>query len=196
MKVTLLNGALPGDNFVDAAGAALQDTFHAEGWTVTSWTLRDEKIAYCLGCFECWTKTPGLCRIDDVGRDIARSVIQSDLAIYLTPITFGGYSSELKKAVDRIICLISPFFTRIGGRIDGEVHHHARYDRYPDLLGGGVLPAPHSAQEQIFHTLIGRNAINMHAPAHSSAVLYRSQDPAAAAASLRNALIPARRVPA
>jgi hypothetical protein len=194
MQATLLNGALLGDSFVDATGAALQDALKAEGWNVIPWTLRDQKIAYCLGCFECWTKTPGLCRIDDAGRDIARSVIQSDLAIYLTPITFGGYSSELKKAVDRIICLISPFFTRIGGRIDGEVHHHARYDRYPDLLGVGVLPAPHSAQEQIFHRLIGRNAINMHAPTHGSVVLYRSQEPAEVAASLRNALIPARRV--
>jgi multimeric flavodoxin WrbA len=190
MKVTLLNGALPGDDFVDAAGAALQDTFHAEGWTVTSWTLRDEKIAYCLGCFECWTKTPGLCRIDDAGRDIARSVIQSDLAIYLTPITFGGYSSELKKAVDRIICLISPFFTRI----EGEVHHQARYDRYPSLVGVGVLLAPHLAQEQIFETLVGRNAINLHAPKHSSVVLYRNQTPAAAADSLRSALNFAERV--
>ena len=67
MKATLLNGALPGDSFVDAAGAALQDTLQAEGWTVTPWILRDQKIAYCLGCFECWTKTPGLCRIDDTG---------------------------------------------------------------------------------------------------------------------------------
>ena len=184
MQATLLNGALPGDGFVDAVGAACQDTFQAAGWAVTSWTLRDEKIAYCLGCFECWTKTPGLCRIDDAGRDVAASIIGGDLTIYLTPITFGGYSSELKKAVDRIICLISPFFKRI----DGEVHHHARYVRYPALLGVGVLPAPHPAQEQIFDTLIGRNAINMHAPTHNSVVLYRSQEPAAAATAVRSAL--------
>jgi len=184
VKATILNGALPGDTFVNAVGAALQNTLQAEGWTVTPWTLCDEKLAYCLGCFECWTKTPGLCRIDDAGREIAASVIGSDLAIYLTPITFGGYSSELKKAVDRTICLISPFFTRI----DGEVHHHARYTRYPDLLGVGVLPAPHPDQEQIFHTLIGRNAINLHAPEHNSVVLYRSQEPAAVATAVRSAL--------
>jgi len=184
VKATILNGALPGDTFVDAVGAALQDILQTEDWAVTPWTLRDEKLAYCLGCFECWTKTPGMCRIDDTGRDVARSVIGSDLAIYLTPITFGGYSSELKKAVDRIICLISPFFKRI----DGEVHHRARYDRYPGLLGVGVLPAPHPEQEQIFHTLIGRNAINLHAPVHNSVVLYRSQEPAAAATAVRSAL--------
>jgi hypothetical protein len=190
MNATLLNGALPGDDFTDAAGALLQEMLESQGWDVTSWTLREEKIGYCLGCFECWTKTPGLCRIDDAGREIARSVIQSETAIYLTPVTFGGYSSELKRAVDRIICLISPFF----GRIDGEVHHRARYDRYPALTGIGVLPAPDPAQEQIFRTLIGRNAINLHAPAHGSAVVYRDREPAAVEAALRGALIGRERI--
>ena len=81
-------------------------------------------------------------------------------------------------------------------RIAGEVHHKTRYDRYPSLLGVGVLPASHPAQEQIFDTLVGRNAINLHAPKHSSMVLYRSQEPAAAAAALRGALNFAERVPA
>jgi NADPH-dependent FMN reductase len=184
MQATILNGALPGDSFVDDAGALLQELLHSQGWAVTSWTLRDERVGYCLGCFECWTKTPGLCRIDDAGREIARSAIESDLAVYLTPITFGGYSSELKKAMDRIICLISPFFRRV----DGEVHHRARYDRYPALAGIGVLPAPHAEQERIFQALVGRNAINLHAPAHGSVVLYRNQEPAAVGAALRDAL--------
>jgi multimeric flavodoxin WrbA len=181
MNVTLLNGAPAGDNFADAVAAALAGARPAAEWAVAAWTLRDEQIAPCIGCFECWTKTPGLCRIKDAGRDVARSVIQSDLTIFLTPITFGGYASELKKALDRIICLISPFFTQI----DGEVHHHARYARYPRLLGVGVLPAPQPAQEQIFHTLIERNAINLHAPARHSAIVYRSQEPAIAVAALR-----------
>jgi hypothetical protein len=184
MHAVLLNGALPGDGFVDDAGATLEKGLQSLGWTVTSWTLRDERIGYCLGCFECWTKTPGVCRIDDAGREIARSFIASDMAIYLTPVTFGGYSSELKKALDRIICLISPFFARI----DGEVHHRARYDRYPALAGFGVLPEPHPEQERIFRTLVGRNAINLHAPAHGSAIVYRDQEPAAVEAALRGAL--------
>jgi multimeric flavodoxin WrbA len=180
MKATILNGALPGDDFVDAAGAALHGALRAAGWDVTTWTLRDEKIAYCLGCFQCWIKYPGLCRIDDAGRDVAASLIGGDLTIYLTAITFGGYSSALKGAVDRSICLVSPFFTRI----DGEVHHQARYERYPALAAVGVLPAPHPTQEQVFHTLVGRNAINLHASQHSSAVIYRRQPPAAAAEAL------------
>ncbi len=33
MKATILNGALNGDDFVDAVGAALQDALLAAGWS-------------------------------------------------------------------------------------------------------------------------------------------------------------------
>ena len=77
-------------------------------------------------------------------------------------------------AVDRIICPISPFFKRI----DGEVHHHARHYRSPDLLGVGVLAGAALHPGAIFHALIGRNAINLHGAGSQQRVLYRSQDPA------------------
>ena len=184
MKTTILNGALPGDGFVDGVAQILADHLANRGGQVQIWTLRDEKVAYCLGCFECWTKSPGICRIDDAGRAIAASIIAGDLVVYLTPVTFGGYSSVLKKAVDRSICLVSPFFTQI----DGEVHHQPRYDRYPALLGIGVLPAPHPAQERIFGDLVARNALNLYARTQRAVTLYRSQTPAEIAAALLRVL--------
>lgn len=39
-----------------------------------------------------------------------------------------------KKGLDRLIGLVSPFFTKIAG----ETHHRPRYDRYPALLAVGV----------------------------------------------------------
>ena len=192
MKVTLLNGSPAGDGFTDGVATALSDAAQAQGGAITAWSLRDETIAACVGCFDCWIKTPGVCRMKDVNRDITRSVIQSDLTIWVTPVTFGGYSSELKKAMDHLIPLIMPFFTRI----DGEVHHQPRYARYPDILGVGVLPASHPAQEQIFQTLVSRNAINLHSADHSSVVVYRHQTPAAAVDALHNMLPHARRISA
>ena len=170
MKAVLLDGLLETD-----ASSPVQEIIVTElqriGWGVDPVVLREVEIADCAGCFGCWIRTPGVCVIDDVARDIAARVIQSDLVIFLTPITFGGYSSELKKALDRLICLVLPFFRKI----DGEIHHSARYERYPRLVGVGVLGQPDDEAERLFATLIERNAINLHSPAHAASVLLTSQ---------------------
>src|SRR5512145_2282995 len=74
--------------------------------------LREQKIGNCAGDFFCWVRTPGMCNTNDDNRLIAARVVQSDLLIYLTPVTFGGYSSQLKRMVDHQIQNISPFFAK------------------------------------------------------------------------------------
>ncbi len=169
MDVLILNGALAGDADCDAVQELLRRELAAAGCRPRATVLREVPVAYCQGCFECWLKTPGTCKTDDAGREIAAAFIQSDVVTLLTPVTFGGYSSELKKALDRNAGLVLPFFTHIRG----EVHHRPRYARYPALLAIGLLPQPDPVQERVFHTLVGRNALNMHAPWHDSRVLYR-----------------------
>jgi len=171
LKATILNGSDKDDKVLADIHQVIDDELSSLGWEVESFILHDMKIAYCVGCFECWVKTPGECRFSDDGREIARHFIQNDLVIFLTPVTFGGYSAAFKKALDRIICLILPFFMKI----NGEVHHRKRYDKYPRLLGLGVLPREDKQSEQIFTTLIKRNSINMHSPAHKGAVIIRNQ---------------------
>ena len=181
MNALILNGAHPGDAELDRVEAAVRQELLAAGLRIRTFVLHRIPIAYCQGCFECWTKTPGVCKTNDAGREIAAAVISSQLLVFLTPVTFGGYSSELKKALDRMIGLVSPFFTHI----DGEVHHRARYERYPALLALGVLPEPQADDERIFHTLVQRNAINMHSPWHASRVLYRGDAEPATRADIR-----------
>ena len=168
MRALILNGSRPGERELDSVQQSLLAELGVRGWETEAVLLHDVPIAYCNGCFECWTTTPGVCTIRDGGGDIARAWIQSDLTVLLTPVTFGGYSSELKKALDRTICLVSPFFQRIAG----EVHHRRRYVRYPALLVIGLLPEPEPEEEVIFHKLVRRNALNMHVPAFASGVVY------------------------
>mgnify|MGYP005850784171 CR=1 FL=1 len=72
-----------------------------------------------------------------------------------------------------MISIILPFFTKI----NGEVHHVPRYERYPALAGRGVLPNQNEESERIFSTLVGRNAINLHSHAHAVGFVYRSDTP-------------------
>ena len=167
-RAVVLSGALAGDQTLVPVEEVLFALLHERAVRVRGFALRDLPMAYCQGCFQCWTHTPGLCKTDgDVGHEIAAAVIASDLTVLLTPVTFGGYSSEIKKALDRAICLLSPFFRRSRG----EVHHRRRYRRYPALAGVGVLWEPDPEQERIFKTLVERNARNLHSPAHAACVL-------------------------
>jgi len=120
--------------------------------------LREQKIGNCAGDFFCWVRNPGMCNTDDDNRVIAEKIMHSDLVVYLTPVTFGGYSSALKRMVDHQIQNISPFFANI----NGEVHHQKRYKRYPDFLAIGWMDEPDAQAENIFRHLVHRNAINMY----------------------------------
>ncbi len=96
-SAVVLNGALPGDETLAPIEHALVELLRETGTGVRDFQLRDIPLAHCQGCFECWVKTPGLCKTDgDAGREITGAMIGSDLMVLLTPVTFGGYSSEIK----------------------------------------------------------------------------------------------------
>lgn len=172
MKSLILDGTRAEENPFADVYQTLTRRLAAAGYEVESMRLREMEVHHCVGCFGCWVQTPGECMIDDPAREVARAFISSDLVVFFTPVTFGGYSSELKKVLDRIICLLSPFFLYT----KGEVHHKPRYRRYPCLLAVGVQPRPDLESEEIFTALVDRNAINLHAPGHA-AVVFDSNQP-------------------
>lgn len=169
MQALILNGALAGDEALMPIEQAVDAALTARGWRVDRVRLRDRSIVYCRGCFECWTKTPGICSTKDDAGEVTRAIVRSDLLVLLTPITFGGYSSELKKALDRSIGAVLPFFRRI----EGEVHHAARYAKYPPVLAVGVAVDDDPEERAVFTALLARNALNLHAPAHLAGIVPR-----------------------
>ena len=174
-RALVLNGALAGDETLEPVEEALFTLLREERTEIRGYAMRDVPLAHCQGCFECWTTTPGLCKTEgDAGREITAALIKSDLLVILTPVTFGGYSSEIKKVMDRIICLVLPFFRRV----EGEVHHSRRYPRYPALAAIGVLGAPDEEQARIFRSLVERNARNMDSPATAVSLLPAGAPPA------------------
>lgn len=172
MRALILNGEVAPNRTVQAVHETASDYFKGRNWEVESLALRKMKIAPCIGCFGCWLKTPGICVINDAGREVVKEIIGSDLLVLLTPVTFGGYSSELKKALDRIIPLISPYFMKM----NGETHHRPRYEKFPDYFGLGVLPSRDAESERIFRTLVHRNAINTHSKTYAAAVITEDEE--------------------
>jgi multimeric flavodoxin WrbA len=171
-KVVILDGSGAFDQDLAPVLGSLADALKRHDSQIEIFPLREMKLAHCLGCFGCWVKTPGMCVEDDAGRQIAKAIIQSDSTVLFTPVTFGGYSPDLKKMMDRFIQLIPPHF-----QMDhGEVHHPPRYARRPRLMMVGVQRQANPHEAQIFKTLAGRNAINFHPPSYGAEVVLATDD--------------------
>ncbi len=171
MKALIFDGSPEGDPSGGRIAGELVPILEAKGYETEHIILREKSIGNCNGCFGCWLKTPGICVIDDDNRELSEKFVQSDLLIMLTPVTFGGYSPELKRMLDHFIANVSPFFTTI----DGESHHRKRYAAYPDLLAIGWLDQPDDRQTAIFRYLVMRNSINFYSAKAGCGVICRTE---------------------
>lgn len=160
MKAVILNGSNENENPLNTWEKSIIESLENHRWQVETVELRNKKLATCIGCFGCWIKTPGQCILKDEGQEICKAVARSDLLVLLTPLTFGGYSFELKKMMDRLIPNLLPLFTKI----NGEMHHKTRYEKKPKLLAIGYNFQHDEESERIFKELVHRNALNMDNP--------------------------------
>jgi multimeric flavodoxin WrbA len=183
MKAVILNGMRAGDSFTSSVQRRLTDLLEEKGWAVEPFPLHGLDVKPCGGCFGCWLQTPGRCLMSDTN-EVAAAVTRCDLTVYLTPVTFGGYSSHLKKVVDHFIFFILPFFKTV----DGETHHVPRFRQGAKLLVIGTMNEHDAESEAIFTSLAGRNAINLSPPRWSAGVLVEEQGLEAARDQMRDLL--------
>ncbi len=105
----------------------IQNTLEARGYSVLQKAIQRDELQFCRGCFDCWTKTPGECAMQDGIAEINRACMTSDVVVYLCPIVFGQFSANMKSAIDRWLPNMLPFFTT---RKDGSTMHPPRYESY------------------------------------------------------------------
>jgi len=152
-------------------GSQIVADLTTKGFDVEHIDLTKLKISYCTGCFECWVKTPGVCKFKDDAPEISRKLINSDTTVLLSEIVYGGFSSTFKSMWDRNLPLLHPHFTKV----KGEYHHKKRYDRYPRLIILGLDTAHEEKWNDIFLKFIDRNMLNWHAPSYRAAIIKEGQ---------------------
>ncbi|TVR90888.1 MAG: hypothetical protein EA428_07350 [Spirochaetaceae bacterium] len=136
-------------------------------------------LSDCIGCFGCWVKTPGLCVLTrDQGNDMARTVLSGTHLVFVSRVTWGGYSASIKKCADRMLPLLHPDFRKV----NGQMHHIMRYPHMPRMLAvgyGAVSPS----EVQCFRTYTAAHARNMDTELGQRAFIWpeQHQDPEPAA---------------
>lgn len=118
--------------------------------------LSQLKISNCIGCFGCWTKTPGKCVIRDDAVKVYPMIANSEKIIYVSHVKYGSYDTIMKTMLERAIP-IQQAFIRIH---NNETHHVQREVKDKDAV---IIAYGELSQEEkdIFTRLISRNANNM-----------------------------------
>jgi len=83
----------------------------------------DIKIAHCMGCNQCWLKTPGVCAIIDDYEIILKKLVQADNLWLVSDTHFGFLNYKGKRVMDRIV----PMLNMTVGFRDGWMRHEMRY---------------------------------------------------------------------
>jgi NAD(P)H-dependent FMN reductase len=134
---------------------------------VRTFELATTPLAYCQGEFDCWVKTPGVCRAHDAEQDIVAAVHAADRMVLIDEVTYGGHSYAVKRAQDRMICLVSPFFEKRAGL----THHAGRYDQAASFYALGWMPRRDDGEARTWCELADGNALNMLAPSVGAVVV-------------------------
>lgn len=168
-RALLLDGSMKDE--MDRVREATADLLKEKGFKVESVPLKERNIGDCRGCFGCWVRSPGECVVSDDALAITRSFVNAALIVLLTPVTFGGHSHHLKKALDRMICTMLPYFERHGG----EVRHPRRYENAQRLVFVGFLPQRDNEAQSAFRELTKRNASNLRPAGWSTALVFSNE---------------------
>lgn len=83
----------------------------------------DMKIAHCMGCNQCWLKTPGVCAIKDDYEEIIKKQVETENVWIVSDTHFGFLDYKGKRLMDRIM----PMLNMTVGFRDGWMRHEMRY---------------------------------------------------------------------
>ena len=168
MATVILSAGSPERPSLQKLEALVRAELEYKGETpIRTFDLAHTKLAYCQGEFDCWVKTPGVCRAHDAEQEIVRAIHDADRLVLIDEVSYGGHSYTVKRAQDRLICLLSPFFEKRASL----THHASRYDKQPSMYALGWMPRADAAEARTWCELADGNAINMLSPCVGAVVV-------------------------
>lgn len=94
------------------------------GFEVEEIMLAKKKIHHCIGCYTCWTKTPGECIHNDDMNALRLKLRNVSLTIYATPLYIFSVPGIVKDFLDRQLPEFEPYLIER----NGITSHPYRYE--------------------------------------------------------------------
>lgn len=109
-------------------------------------SLREKTVKNCIGCFTCWTKTPGVCiHKDDMTKELFPKLLECDLVICATPLYHFTVTAGMKAFIERTLPIMEPFFDQREGKT-----RHPRRHKFPAVV---VLSVAGFPEDSVFDQL-------------------------------------------
>ena len=126
MNILVLNGSPKGErsNTLKLTKAFLEGFTQVQSADTDFVDVYRLNIRECLGCFACWSKTPGTCAIADDMTGVLQKLLHADVVVWSFPLYYFSLPSRLKMVIDRQLPLALPF-------MEGDASaggHRSRYD--------------------------------------------------------------------
>lgn len=143
-RILALNGSPRGSS--GSTGrmlAALGRGMAAAGGRVETVDLARLDLAPCRACFACWTRTPGVCALQDDMAALLPRYRDADLVVFGTPLYHYHMTATMKLFLDRTLPLVEPWLVE-SPHVPGATTH-PREDGRPVsalLLSPCGLPEP------------------------------------------------------
>ncbi|WP_283408973.1 NAD(P)H-dependent oxidoreductase [Anoxynatronum buryatiense] len=138
------------------SGAPSATASRPEDSAVICLPLRTLHLEPCACCEACAYKTPGVCALKDDTATLMRHIAPAATLVLLTPVRFGGYSAQMKEAVDKFMLLAQPGYALYRG----SLVHPARYGT-KKIIGIGVAESLSDSAAANFSRLVAHNAQNL-----------------------------------
>ncbi len=118
----------------------------------------DGTIIPCIGCFGCWTKTPGECNIKKDGYNhIGKMFGHSDEVWIISECFYGAFSPFVKNVLDRSIGYLLPFFKIVNNEMHHKIRYDSRYTMKTFFYGKNIT----EDEKQTAREILAGNFINM-----------------------------------
>lgn len=124
----------------------------------------------CYSCGGCSTKTHGKCVINDDMDAILRKLIRTDKLVLISPVTWGSYSSDIKKVFDRSSILGDAYYYAKKGELVKGMRSNIK-----QLFAIGVKANCREEEKEVFHKLIYENVKIMNISGNSFIVEQESE---------------------
>lgn len=139
--------------------ALVSEAFKKGGFETKVVPVRLNPYAFCKGCFQCWVKSPGVCVLRDGMELVIDQFINSQKVVFLSPVIFGQFSSNIKLAMERLLPAELPFFILAP---DGETMAPYRSPNMPDQMVIGYGDALQSEDVQLFGDIVAHRKVIDH----------------------------------